>query len=60
VIVKMYMEEPAKVVAQVAPRRSLVTAAVLAAAIILTVLLGTVLPGPALRSLVTTSQEVAH
>jgi NADH-quinone oxidoreductase subunit N len=60
VIVKMYMEEPAKVVAQVAPRRSLVTTAVLAAAIILTVLLGTVLPGPALRSLVNASQEVAH
>lgn len=60
VIVKMYMEEPAKVVAQVAPRRSLVTTAVLAAAILLTVLLGTVLPGPALRSLVNTSQEVAH
>lgn len=59
VIVKMYMSEPVKVAAPLAPTRSPILMLVLSVALVLAVLLGTVLPGPAMRLMTSTSQEIA-
>jgi len=59
VIVRMYMSDPVKVAVPLAPTRSLVISGVLAAAVVLTILLGTVLPGPVMKILRATSSEVA-
>lgn len=60
VIVNMYMEEPSKSSMPRSDRRSIWTTVIVASAIVLTVLLGTVLPGPMLKSLTSASQELAH
>ena len=60
VIVKMYMEGPSQSPSHVVGRRTIWTTTVIACAIVLTILLGTVLPGPALKSLSGTSQEISH
>jgi NADH-quinone oxidoreductase subunit N len=60
VIVKIYMSQAVIVGETVVPRRSLVGSALLACALILAFLMGTVLPGPIFRVLVSTSQEVAN
>lgn len=59
VIVKMYMSEPVVVGEAVHSKRSIVGSSLLAVALILAFLMGTVLPGPVFRVLVSTSQEVA-
>lgn len=59
VIVRMYMSDPVKVAVPLAPTRSVVISGVLAAAVVLTILLGTVLPGPVMKILRATSSEVA-
>jgi NADH-quinone oxidoreductase subunit N len=60
IVVRMYMSEPVKVAVPLTPTRSLVITGVLAVAIALTILLGTVLPGPAMKLMMSTSQEVAE
>lgn len=59
VIVRMFMNEPVKVAAPLAPKQSFVVSGVVAVSVILILLLGTVLPGPVMERLVTTSQEIA-
>ncbi len=60
VIVRMYMSEPIKVAVPLNPTRAWVTTVVLAVALILNLLLGTILPGPALQLMNKTSEEVAR
>lgn len=60
VIVRMYMNEPMPGTVVLAPNRALVTTVILAAAVILTLLLGTVLPSPVLQSLQSITSDVAH
>lgn len=60
VIVRMYMSEQVKVAVPLNPARAWVTTVVLAVALILNLLLGTVLPGPALQMMNKTSSEVAR
>lgn len=59
VIVKMYMTEPGKVAAPLTPTRSPIMVLVLTVCLALALLLGTILPGPAMRLMKSTSQEVA-
>ena len=59
VIVKMYMSEPVKVAAALAPQRSMVITGLIGAAIALVLLLGTVLPGTVMQSMARASAEVA-
>ncbi len=58
VIVKMYMTEPVKVAVPLEPTRSVLFTGVLAVAIALVALLGTVLTGPALQHFAAGSYEV--
>jgi NADH-quinone oxidoreductase subunit N len=60
VIVRMYMNEPMAGAAALAPIRSTVATVLLTAAVVLTILLGTILPGPAMRALSSVTTEVAH
>lgn len=60
VIVRMFMSDPVKVAAPLAPKRSVVVACIVAIAVILVILLGTVLPGPLMDHLILTSQEIAR
>ncbi len=59
VIVKMYMSEPVKVAAPLSPLRSPIITGVIVVALALTILLGTVLPGPVMKSMGKASSEVA-
>ena len=59
VIVRMFMNEPVKVAAPLAPKQSFIVSGVVAIAVILVFLLGTILPGPVMDRMITTSQEVA-
>lgn len=60
VIVRMYMTDPVKVAVPLTPTRSYLVAGILGTAFALTLLLGTILPGPVMRLMMTTSQEVAR
>jgi NADH-quinone oxidoreductase subunit N len=60
VIVKMYMSQPIVVGEGLNPQRSVLASIMLACALILAFLMGTVLPGPVFRVLVSASQEVAN
>ena len=60
VIVKMYMSEPVKVAAPLAPTRSFVITGLLGVALVLALLLGTVLPGTVMESMSKASQDVAR
>lgn len=60
VIVRMFMNEPVKVATPVAPKKSLLVSGIVAIAVILVFLMGTILPGPVMERLTTTSQEIAH
>lgn len=59
VIVRMFMNEPVKVAAPLAPKQSFIVSGVVAIAVALVFLLGTILPGPVMDRMITTSQEVA-
>ena len=59
VIVKMYMSESVKVASPLAPAKSLVVGAILAIALVLAILLGTVLPGRAIQLMDQTASEMA-
>lgn len=59
VIVKMYMSEPVKVAAPLAPCRSFVITGLVVIAVSAGLLLGTALPGPVMESMGKASQEVA-
>jgi NADH-quinone oxidoreductase subunit N len=60
VIVRMFMSESVKVAAPLAPKNSVVVSLVVGIAVILVVLLGTVLPGPVMDHLISTSLEIAR
>ncbi len=60
VIVRMFMSEPVKVAAPLAPKNSIIVSLVVGVAVILVVLLGTVLPGPVMDHLISTSLEIAR
>jgi NADH-quinone oxidoreductase subunit N len=59
VIVRMYMTDPVKVAAPLAPTRSWLFGGVVTVAVVLTILLGTALPEPVMNALKITSREVA-
>jgi len=59
VIVRMYMTESVAVALPLNTSRSIVTSAILVASIVLTILLGTVLPGPALEAVQKSTTELA-
>ena len=60
VIVKMFMENASNSSSGDVKQASIWTASVITGAIILTILLGTMLPEATLQSLIVTSQEVSH
>jgi NADH-quinone oxidoreductase subunit N len=59
VIVKMYMSEPVLIGEAVFSRKSVIGSSLLGVALVLALLMGTILPGPIFRMLISTSQEVA-
>jgi NADH-quinone oxidoreductase subunit N len=59
IIVRMYMADPVKTAVPLAPQRSLMVTTVLTACVVMVVLLGTLLPGPTMRTLSFTSRQVA-
>jgi len=60
VIVRMFMSEPVKVAAPLDPRDSVIVSMVVGVAVVLVILLGTVLPGPVMDHLISTSLEIAR
>jgi NADH-quinone oxidoreductase subunit N len=60
VIVKMYMSQPLVIGEALVPKRSFVGSILLVAALFLALLMGTILPGPVFRVMMSTSQEVAN
>ena len=59
IIVRMYMSEPVRVAVPLVPNRSWLVCGILGTAVIANLALGTLLPEQLLKSLVSTSQEVA-
>lgn len=60
VVVKMYMSQPAVVVEGLSSRRSILASVMLAVALALTFLMGTLLPGPVFKLFMSAAQEVAN
>lgn len=60
VVVRMFMSEPVKVATPLIPKKSLIVGCIVGIAVILVILLGTVLPGPLMDHLISTSQEIAR
>ena len=59
VVVRMYMTEPSSTGGPLAQRRSWLSAGIIGLLAVANLLLGTVFPGAAMKSMLTTSQEVA-
>jgi len=59
IIVRMYMSEPVRVAVALVPNRSWLVSGILGTAVVANLALGTLLPEQLLKSLVSTSQEVA-
>lgn len=60
IIVKMYMEKPVNTLSSSRTLKFSLTSAILAAAVVATVLLGTVFPGPLVRSLGVVVSDLSH